>query len=172
MIATALQQPFNEQNKNRQTTGKIMSEVSKGVLALRLHGNKPVKIVVKGDVFYFKKLTLSAEEAVKRIIQSHQDPTLKPPKDLPEGATDEQREEYMREFDDYTDRSQVAFRRLTCDLIKFLLTDENGKPFFAEEDDIYDLVNNVYAENFFEAYSKFRGGLEGGTAEAEKRFQG
>ena len=69
-------------------------------------------------------------------------------------------------------RSQVAFRRLTCDLIKFLLTDENGKPFFAEEDDIYDLVNNVYAENFFEAYSKFRGGLEGGTVESEKRFQG
>ena len=80
-----------------------MSEISKGVLALRLHGNKPVKIVVKGDVFYFKKLTLSAEEAVKRIIQSHQDPTLKPPKDLPEGATDSGVKS-MREVDDYTDR--------------------------------------------------------------------
>lgn len=149
-----------------------MSEISKGVLALRLHGNKPVKITANGDIFYFKKLTISAEEGIKNIIKSHQDPTLKPPKDLPEGATDEQREEYMKEVDDYTDRSQAAFRRLTCDLIKSLLTDENGKPFFAEEDDIYDLVNNVYAENFFEAYSKFRGGLEGGTAEAEKRFQG
>ena len=167
MIATALQQPFNEQNKNRQTTGKIMSEVSKGVLALRLHGNKPVKIVVNGDVFYFKKLTLSAEEAVKRIIKSHQDPTLKPPKDLPEGATDEQREEYMRELDDYTDRSQVAFRRLTCDLIKFLLTDENGKPFFAEE-----MTLRSGEQRLRESLRLQQVPWAQKEAEAEKRFQG
>ena len=56
--------------------------------------------------------------------------------------------------------------------MKYLLLDESDKPLFSADDDVYGNLTNVYAENFFKAYTKFRQGAEAGVAETEKRFQG
>lgn len=148
-----------------------MNEVSKGILMLRNHASKPVTITKNGDSFTFKKLTMDAEDQIKLIIEKHQDPSLKPPKQPEEGCSDEVIDQYVKELDAHTEKTQKLFRRLTCDLMKFMLVDEKGAPLFEESDDLYSVVNNVFAQNFFIAYIEFRGGNSGGVAEAEARFQ-
>lgn len=148
-----------------------MAEVSKGIVALRKHGLKPVTVTINGDKFMFKKLTIGAEDQIKDIIKANQDDTLKPPATPPEGSSDDVMLEHYKEVDEYSTKAAKLFRRLTCDLMKFMLLDEGGAQLFSEDDDIYDLVNNVYAENFFTAYTKFRNGMSGGVAEADSRFQ-
>jgi hypothetical protein len=147
------------------------NEVTKGVIALREHLNRPIMVKENGDTFYFKKLTMGAEEEIDKIILAHQDTSLKPPADLTAESTEQEIEQYNKDVVDYTNRVQKALRHLTCALMKYMQTDEKGNPLFAQEDDLYDLVNNVYAQNFFNAYTKFRNGRIGGVAEAEKRFQ-
>lgn len=148
-----------------------MSEVSKGIVALRKHALKPVKITVEGDVFYFKKLTVGDEDEIKKIIFANQDENLKPPKVYDDDASTEVISAYYKELDAYSDKATKQFRKLTCVLMKYILTDEHGNPFFNEDDDIFDVVNNVYAERFFKAYGIFKGENSGGVAEAESRFQ-
>ena len=55
-----------------------MSEVivSKGIAALRLSNNKPEKVVVDGETFFFKRLTIDEESKVNGIILSFQDSEL------------------------------------------------------------------------------------------------
>ena len=55
--------------------------------------------------------------------------------------------------------------------MKYILVDEVNKPFFDEGDEIYDIVNNVYIETFYKAYTMYRDGTDGSVVEAEKRFQ-
>jgi len=148
-----------------------MSEVSKGILMLRKDATKPVTITKGGQAFTFKKLTMDAEDQIKVIIQAHQDTSLKPPTQPEEGCSEDVIDQYIKDLDDHSEKTQKLFRRLTCDLMKFMLVDDNGKDMFDEKDDIYPIVNNVFAQNFFNAYMEFRGGNSGGVAEAESRFQ-
>jgi len=149
-----------------------MAEViSKGMFALQRHGNRPVSITVGGETFYFRKLTISAEEAIKSIIKQHQDSTLKEPVKPDDDATEEQLKEYFDAYESYQERTNTQFRKLTCALMKYILVDEVNKPFFDEGDEIYDIVNNVYIETFYKAYTMYRDGTDGSVVEAEKRFQ-
>lgn len=149
----------------------MATEVTQGIIALREHLKKPITITENGDTFHFKKLTVSNEEALKEIIKAHQDPTLIPPKEPEEGADEATITEYYKELDAFGEKTERSFLKLTCELMRFVLVDSKGNDFFAEDDDILSVVNNVYARNFFGAYQKYRGGNFGGVAEAEKRFQ-
>ena len=154
-----------------------MNEVSKGMLLLRKNSKKPVSVTSDGEVFFFKKLTILAEEDIKNIVKSHQDPTLKAPKEpKPAAGEDELADTVLFDFNEkiekYTDRAEKLFRQLTCELMKYILTDTDGEPLFSEDDDLYSNVDNVYATNFYKAYTHFRSGASGGVVEAEARFQG
>ena len=147
-------------------------EISKGMAALRRNNIKSERISMGGEMFYFRKLTIDMEEALDRIVNEHQDKTLKMPERPAEDAAADVIEKFAADFIEFKQRSDKAFRKLTAEIMKYVLLDETDKPFFSPEDDVYSTLNNVYAANFFRAYNKFRNGAEAGTAEAEKRFQG
>ena len=149
-----------------------MSEVvSKGMAALRLSNKRAERIQVNGTMFFFKKLTIDMEDEIDAIVKANQDPTLKPPEKPADNASDEEIAKWTDDFVAFKQKSAKAFRKLTAELMKYLLLDECDKPLFGADDDVYGNLNNVYAENFFKAYTKFRQGAEAGVAETEKRFQ-
>lgn len=147
-----------------------MSEISKGMLALRRSNDRAERVVVGGDTFYFKKLTISMEEELDQIVKKNQDDTLK----VPERPADDAKEADVRAWGealvDYKLRAAKAFRKLTAEIMKYVLLDETDKPLFTEDDDVYGQLNNVFAENFFKAYNKFRSGAEVNPAKAEEKF--
>ena len=149
-----------------------MSEVSKGMAALRLSNQRSERVSVGGTMFFFRKLTIDMEDELDAIVKANQDPTLKPPEKPADDAGDDAVAKWTDDFVAFKQRSAKAFRKLTAELMKYLLLDESDKPLFNADDDVYGNLNNVYAENFFKAYTKFRQGAEAGVAETEKRFQG
>ena len=149
-----------------------MSEVSKGMAALRLSNQRAERVSVGGTMFFFRKLTIDMEDELDAIVKANQDPTLKPPEKPADDAGDDAVAKWTDDFVAFKQRSAEAFRKLTAELMKYLLLDESDKPLFSADDDVYGNLNNVYAENFFKAYTKFRQGAEAGVAETEKRFQG
>ena len=149
-----------------------MSEVSKGMAALRLSNQRAERVSVGGTMFFFRKLTIDMEDELDAIVKANQDPTLKPPEKPADDAGDDAVAKWTDDFVAFKQRSAKAFRKLTAELMKYLLLDESDKPLFNADDDVYGNLNNVYAENFFKAYTKFRQGAEAGVAETEKRFQG
>ena len=148
-----------------------MNEVSKGMAALRLSNQRAERVSVGGTMFYFRKLTINMEDELDAIVKANQDPTLKPPEKPADDAPDDVVAKWTDDFVEFKQRSAKSFRKLTAELMKYLLLDECDKPLFTAEDDVYGNLNNVYAENFFKAYSKFRNGVEAGAADPEKRFQ-
>ena len=130
--------------------------IGKGMLALQRSNAKAEKITIGGETFYFKKLTIAMEEELDRIVKENQDDTLK----VPERPADDAGEEAFKAFSDalidHKQRAAKAFRKLTAEIMKYVLVDENLKPVFEEEDDVYGGLDNVYAENFFRAYARFR----------------
>ena len=148
-----------------------MSEVSKGMAALRLSNQRAERVSVGGTMFFFRKLTIDMEDELDAIVKANQDPTLKPPEKPADDAGDDAVAKWTDDFVAFKQRSAKAFRKLTAELMKYLLLDESDKPLFSADDDVYGNLNNVYAENFFKAYTKFRQGAEAGVAETEKRFQ-
>ena len=144
--------------------------IGKGMLALQRSNAKAEKITIGGETFYFKKLTIAMEEELDRIVKENQDDTLK----VPERPADDAGEEAFRAFEDalieYKQRAAKAFRKLTAEIMKYVLMDDENKPLFAPEDEVYENLNNVYAECFFRAYGKFRQGAEVNPATAEERF--
>lgn len=148
-----------------------MNEVSKGMAALRLSNQRAERVSVGGTMFYFRKLTINMEDELDAIVKANQDPSLKPPEKPADDAPDDVVAKWTDDFVEFKQRSAKSFRKLTAELMKYLLLDECDKPLFAADDDVYGNLNNVYAENFFKAYSKFRQGAEAGVADTEKRFQ-
>ena len=149
-----------------------MSEmVSKGLAALRLNNRRAERISVNGTMFYFRKLTIDMEDELDAIVKANQDPSLKPPQKLADDAPEADQAKWVDEFVAFKQKSAKAFRKLTAELMKYLLLDEKDEPLFSADDDVYANLNNVYAETFFKAYTKFRQGAEAGVAETEKRFQ-
>ena len=146
--------------------------VSKGVAALRRSNCKAERISMGGETFYFRKLTIGMEEELDAIVRANQDLTLKAPERPAADASEENLRRYAEELSTYNQQSAKSFRRLTAEIMKYVLCDENDKALFEPDDDVYSLLNNVYAENFFRAYSKFRTGanVEAGSAAAEARF--
>lgn len=146
--------------------------VSKGVAALRKSNCKAERISMGGEMFYFKKLTIGMEEELDAIVKANQDLTLKAPERPAADANEESLRRYADDLSEYNQKSAKSFRRLTAEIMKYVLCDESDKPLFEPDDDVYSLLNNVYAENFFRAYSKFRTGVnaEAGSAAAEGRF--
>jgi hypothetical protein len=144
--------------------------IGKGMLALQRSNAKAEKITIGGETFYFKKLTIAMEEELDRIVKENQDDTLK----VPERPADDAGEEAFRAFADalieHKQRAAKAFRKLTAEIMKYVLMDDENKPLFAPEDEVYENLNNVYAECFFRAYGKFRQGAEVNPATAEERF--
>lgn len=152
-----------------------MSEVavvSKGMAALRRSNQRAERVTVAGELFCFRKLTIEMEDELDAIVKANQDPSLKPPEKPADDAGDDAVAKWADDFVAFKQRSAKAFRKLTAELMKYLLLDECDKPLFSPEDDVYGQLNNVYAENFFKAYTKFRQGAEAGVADVEKRFQG
>ena len=148
-----------------------MSEVvSKGLLTLRKSNMSPERVQIDGEMFYFKKLTIDMEDELDSIVKDSQNPNLKPPERPAENAEIEAIRKFEEEFLAYRQEAAKTFRQLTAKIMKFVLTDEAGKAFFAPEDDVYGLLNNVYAEKFSRAYMKFRQGSEATPAAAEARF--
>ena len=145
---------------------------SKGLLALRKSNNSPERISVEGEMFFFKKLTISMEDELDAIVRENQSTELKPPAEPAPDASAEEVKAFQAAFLAYRQEAAKAFRRLTAKIMDYVLVDETGKPFFAPEDDIYGLLNNVYAEKFYKAYLKFRQGAEATPAAAEARFPG
>lgn len=144
--------------------------VSKGMLALRRSKGKAERIVIGGDTFYFKKLTIDQEDEIEAIVKRHQDPDLKPPAQPEKDADEQTVAKYTEDFLAYRRKAEKNFRKLTADLMKFVLLDETDKQMFDPEDDVYGELDNVYAEKFFTAYGKFRQGAQAAAAEAEQRF--
>ena len=144
--------------------------VTKGMVFLRKHAGKPVAIKVGDDEFYFRKLTQSVDEQVNSIITSHQDATLKSPKEPEEGATEKELETYYKQVDAYSEKSSKIFRNLTCELMRIMLVDEKSNRLFGDDDDIAGEMNNVLAQNFFTAFTNYRNGFTGGVVEAQSRF--
>ena len=149
-----------------------MSEVvSKGMAALRRSNQRAERIKIGDDTFCFRKLTIDMEDALDAIVKANQDPSLKPPEKPADDAGDEAFVKWTEDFVEFKQKSAKVFRKLTADLMKYLLLDETDKPLFDENDDVYSNLNNVYAESFFKAYTKFRNGAEAGVADTERRFQ-
>lgn len=144
--------------------------ITKGMVFLRKHAGKPVAIKVGDDEFYFRKLTQSVDEQLNRIITSHQDASLKAPKEPPEDATEKEFEEYYKQFDAYSVKSSEVFRNLTCEIMRIMLVDDKNNRMFGDDDDIASDMNNVLAQNFFTAFSSYRNGFTGGVVEAQSRF--
>lgn len=149
-----------------------MSEISKGMLALRKSREKPEKITMGGETFLFRKLTISMEDDLDAIVKANQDETLKEPAKPDEGADEATVRAFANAFVEHKQKAAKAFRKLTAEIMKYVLVDENLKPVFEEEDDVYGSLDNVYAENFFRAYARFRQGAEVSPAQAEGRFPG
>ena len=151
-----------------------MSEegTSKGMRALRINNGKGVVLVEGGERFCFKKLTIQMEADLNKIVQANQDLSLKAPKEPPADAGEEALRDFSAAFLDFRQKSAEVYRRLTAEIMKYVLLEEaTNNPLFNVDDDVYSLLNNVYAENFFRAYSKFRQGSEATPAAAERRFQ-
>ena len=148
-----------------------MSEVvSKGLCALRKSNTSPERISVDGEMFYFKKLTIDMEDELDAIVKESQNPDLKPPERPAEDASFDAIRKFEEDVLAYRQEAAKSFRKLTAKIMMFVLTDEDGKPFFSPDDDVYGLLNNVYAEKFSRAYMKFRQGSEATPAAAETRF--
>lgn len=148
-----------------------MSEVvSKGLCALRKSNTRPERVQVDGEMFYFKKLTIDMEDELDNIVKESQNPDLKPPERLADDAGIEAVRTWETAVLAFRQESAKAFRQLTAKIMKYVLTDEDGKPFFSPDDDVYGQLNNVYAEKFSRAYMKFRSGSEATPAAAEARF--
>ena len=145
--------------------------VSKGITALRRSNQRAERVTVGGETFFFKKLTIEMEEELDKIVKERQDLSLKLPERPEETAGEEVFREYTDAVIEYKQKSAKAFRVLTAEIMKYILLDESDKPLFAPEDDVYSLLNNVYAENFSKAYMQFRFGAEASAAQAEARFQ-
>ena len=148
-----------------------VTEISKGMLALRRSNGRAERITINGETFYFKKLTIGMEEQLDQIVKDNQDDSIKMPERPADDAGEEAMKQYTDAFVDCKQRAAKAFRKLTAEIMKFVLLDEGDKPLFAPEDPVFENLNNVYAENFFRAYSKFRQGTEVSPAAAEERFQ-
>jgi len=148
-----------------------MSEISKGMVALRRSNMKAEVVEIGGERFYFKRLTIAMEEELDRIVKANQDESLKPPIEPGKDADEEAQKAYAQAVVDFQQRAAKVFRKLTAEIMKYVLLDESDKPLFAPEDDVYENLNNVYAKKFFQAYTKFRNGAEASPAAAEKRFQ-
>lgn len=148
-----------------------MSVPSSGMLALRKSNAGGERVTIDGEMFIFKRLTIEDEERLEVIIREHQVNEPEKPADLKEDATETEVEAYIEAFNEYSRQSARAFRNLTADIMKYVLLDASHKPFFREDEDVAKELNNVYAEKFFKAYNKFRGGAEAGSADAERRFQ-
>ena len=149
-----------------------MSEtISKGMLALRKSNGRAERVTVGGETFYFKKLTIQMEEDIDRIVKENQDASLKVPEQPKEGADEDTIRGYVEALGDYKQKAAKLFRKLTAEIMKYVLLDETDKAMFDPDDDVYSNLNNVYAENFFRAYTKFRQGAEVNPAAAEDRFQ-
>jgi hypothetical protein len=144
--------------------------VSKGMLALRRSNNAPLCIKEGGDSFWFKKLTIEMEEAISEIVRANQDDSLKAPEKPAEDADDAAWKAFGEAFLDFKTRSDRAFRKLTAEIMRYVLVDENGNPYFDDDDDVFSMLNNVYAKRFYDAYTKFRNGTEVTASEAEKKF--
>lgn len=154
-----------------------MSEISKGMLALRKSRSKAERIEVGGDMFYFRRLTIELEDSLEEIIKRHQDPSLKapPPLSKEDEADPEKVRAWTEQFGAVKRATEKLFRRLTAELMKFLLLDETDKPLFSEEDTvdaIFDGLDNVYAGKFFQAYMELRQGAQTKAAGAGDRFRG
>lgn len=149
-----------------------MSTISKGMAALQRSNNRAEKITIGGETFMFKRLTIGMEDELDRIIKDNQDDTLKPPAEPPQDAGEDAIKAYGEAAVEFQNKAAKVFRKLTAELMKYILLDETDKPLFAPEDDVYGTLNNVYAKNFFAAYTRFRNGTEATPAAAEKRFQG
>lgn len=148
-----------------------MSEtVSKGILALRLSNAKGERIKVDGETFYFKKLTIDMEEQLDHIARANQTQNLTPPKAPSERGDHAALQEYEDKLIAFKQETNKSFRKVTAEIMKYVLLDDNDRPLFDADDDVFGLLNNVYAEKFFKAYMKFRQGAEAGPAEAERRF--
>lgn len=144
--------------------------IGKGMLALQRSNAKAEKITVGGETFYFKKLTIAMEEDLDQIVKANQDDTLKVPEAPAEDADAASLRAYADALVEHKQRAAKAFRKLTAEIMKYVLLDDENKPLFAPEDEVYENLNNVYAECFFRAYSKFRQGAEVNPATAEDRF--
>ena len=151
---------------------------SKGILALRVSKTKAERITVEGETFFFRRLTIGMEEQLELIVRANQrDDLVEPP--LPVEGEDgtispEAAKEYAERLSEFNREANRAFRRITAEIMRFVLVDEHGKDFFSESDtteEIVDLLNNVYANKFFKAYTKFREGSEVSVTNAESRFQ-
>lgn len=149
----------------------MSKEVSKGMLALRQSKQKAERVVIDGTTFYFRKLTIAMEDDLEKIIQSHQNPDLKPPQDPGPTATLEERTAFNEAVAAFIRVSERGFRRLTADLMKYILLDESDKPLFDVDDDVYSELDNVYAKRFYRAFTEFRNGTAAGAGGAERRFQ-
>lgn len=156
----------------------MSNQVSKGLRAIRLSNRKPEKHIMGGDVFYFKRLTIAMEEELDDLVRSGQDDNLAMP-EAPivgeDGNMDPvELKEYDKKLAEFMRGTNRVFRRITAEIMKYVLVDETGAPFFSEADtvdNIFEQLDNVYAENFFKAYQKFRGMGEANVANAETRFQ-
>lgn len=147
-----------------------MSEISKGMLALRKSNTRAERVVVGGDTFYFRKLTIAMEEELDLIIKNNQDETLKMPEQPAENSEEAVIRKWANDMLEFKQRSNKVFRNLTAEIMRYVLLDEGDKPLFTPEDDIFADLDNVYAATFFKAYNKFRNGAEVNPAVAEDKF--
>lgn len=147
-----------------------MSEISKGMLALRKSNTRAERVVVGGDTFYFRKLTIAMEEELDLIIKNNQDETLKVPEQPAENSEEAVIRKWANDMLEFKQRSNKVFRKLTAEIMRYVLLDEGDKPLFTPEDDIFADLDNVYAATFFKAYNKFRNGAEVNPAVAEDKF--
>lgn len=144
--------------------------VSKGITALRRSTMRPERITVDGEMFYFRKLTIAQEEELDALIKANQRTDLIPPKEPEKDATVDQIRTYTEEVLAHRQETAKAFRKMTAEIMKFILCDETNSPFFSPEDDVLADLDNVYAEKFLKAYTTFRNGSEASAGGAEGRF--
>lgn len=150
-----------------------VNQVSKGMAALRLSNRKVDKISVEGTTFCFRRLTINDEKRLDDIIKGnmfYEKPPTAPEGDVP----DSEIKKYTEAVMDFQSRQQISYRRLAAALMKFVLVDESGKLFFNEDDDVYSMLDNKFAEQFNRAFRKFRGedaDEAGKAANADTRFQ-
>ena len=144
-----------------------MPEVSKGIAALRLSGERVVKMSENGDTFYFKPFTIQKEIEVNGIFEAHRATTPRRPEepkaDEEGNVSEEVLNKYYSELNEYNSAAQKETMALMADLMKATLVDEKGNPFFAQEDDIVSYLTNVYVANFQTCFTKFRSGDFGGS---------
>ena len=150
----------------------MSNEKSKGIAALRRSLMRAERVNIDGEMFYFRKLTIAQEQELDDLVKSHQRKDLVPPKDLEKDSTVEQQQAYVADLMVYKQECNKAFRKVTAEIMKYVLLDETNAPFFDQADDVYNELDNVYAEKFLRAYTKFRQGTEAAAAGSEARFPG